>query len=58
MQWSLSVWSLHVLPLRAWVLPGNFDVLLQTRDTHVDLTDDAKLDLNVNVHEGLSVSQF
>merc|ERR1712035_185044 len=47
--WGLSVWSLHVLPVPAWVLSGYSGFLPQSKDMHVRLIGDSKLSVGVNV---------
>ena len=44
---SLSVWSLHVLPVSAWVSSGCSGFRPQSKDMWVRLTDHAKLPLCV-----------
>ena len=47
--WGLSVWSLHVLPVYAWVLSGYSGFLPPSKNMHVRLIDDSKLSLGVSV---------
>ena len=47
--WDLSVWSLHVLPVSAWVLSGFSGFLPQSKNMHVRSIGDSKLSLGVNV---------
>ena len=47
--WGLSVWSLYVLPVNAWVLSGYFGFLPPSKNMHVRLIDDSKLSLGVSV---------
>ena len=47
--WGLSVWSLHVLPVYAWVLSGFSGFLPPSKNMHVRLIDDSKLSLGVSV---------
>ena len=47
--WGLSVWSLHVLPLYAWVLSGYSGFLPPSKIMHVRLIGDSKLSLGVSV---------
>ena len=47
--WGLSVWSLHVLPVYAWVLSGYSGFLPPSKNMHVRLTGDSKLSLGVSV---------
>jgi len=51
--WSLSVWSLHVLPVYAWVLSGYSGFLPPSKNMNVRLIDDSKLSLGVSVVIGL-----
>ncbi|MEQ2244678.1 hypothetical protein ILYODFUR_019726 [Ilyodon furcidens] len=44
---GLSAWSLHVLPVHAWVLTGYSGFLQQSKDMHVRLIDHSKLPLGV-----------
>ena len=44
----LSVWSLHVLPVYAWVLSGYTD-LPPSKNMHARLIDESKLSLGVSV---------
>jgi len=37
--WGLSVWSLHVLPVYAWVLSGYSGFLPLSKNMHVRLID-------------------
>ena len=46
---GLSVWSLHVLPVYAWVLSGYSSFLPPSKNMHVRLIDDSKLSLGVSV---------
>ena len=46
---SQSVWSLHVLPVYAWVLSRYSDFLPPSKNMHVWLIGDSKLSLAVNV---------
>merc|ERR1712035_232177 len=46
---GLSVRSLHVLPVSAWVLSGFSGFLPQSKDMHVRLIGDSKLPVGVNV---------
>ena len=41
--WSLSVWSLHVLPVYAWVLSGYSGFLPPSKNMHVRLIGDPKM---------------
>ncbi|MEQ2245968.1 hypothetical protein ILYODFUR_033571 [Ilyodon furcidens] len=45
---SLSAWSLHVLPVHAWVLSGYSGFLPQSKDMTVRLIGLSKLALGVN----------
>jgi len=45
----LSVWSLHVLLVYAWVLSGYSGFLLQSKNMHIRLVGDCKLSLGVTV---------
>jgi len=47
--WDLSVWSLLVLPVDAWVLSGYSSFLPPSKNMHVRLTGDSKLSLGVSV---------
>ena len=47
--WGLSVCSLHVLPVYAWVLSGYSGFLPPSKNMHVRLFGDSKLSLGVNV---------
>ena len=47
--WGLSVWSLHVLPVYAWVLSGYSGFLPPSKNMHVGLIDFSKLSLGVSV---------
>ena len=47
--WGLSVWSLHVLPVYAWVLSGYSGFLPLSKIMHVWLTGDSKSSLGVSV---------
>ena len=47
--WGLSVWSLHVLPVYAWVLSGYSGFLPPSKNIHVKLIGDSKLSLGVSV---------
>jgi len=47
--WSLSVQSLHVLSVYAWVLSGYSGFLPPSKNMHVSLIGDCKLTLEVNV---------
>ena len=38
--WGLSVWSLHVLPVNAWVLSGYSTFVPLSKNVHVRLTGD------------------
>ena len=49
-QLVLSVWSLHVLPVYAWVLSGYSGFLPPSKNMHVRLIGDSKLSLGVSVH--------
>ena len=40
--WGLSVWSLHVLPVYAWVLSGFSGFLPPSKNMHVRLIGDSK----------------
>ena len=44
---GLSVWSLHVLPVLAWVSSGYSGFLPQSKDMHVRLIGDSKLPVGV-----------
>ena len=46
---GLSVWSLHVLPMLAWVFGGYSSFLLQSNDMHGRSTGDSRLPIGVNV---------
>ena len=46
---GLSVWSLHVLPVYAWVLTGFFGFLPPPKNIHVRLIGDSKLSLGMSV---------
>ncbi len=46
---GLSVWSLHVLPVSAWVLSGYSSFLPQSKDMQFRLIGDSKLPVGVNV---------
>merc|ERR1712035_272647 len=46
---GLSVRSLHVLPVPAWVLSGYSGFLPQSKDMHVRLIGNSKLSVGVNV---------
>ena len=41
--WGLSVWSLHVLPVYAWVLSGYSGFLPPSKNMHVRLIGDSKV---------------
>ena len=41
--WGFSVWSLHVLPVYAWVLSGFSGFFPPSKNMHVRLTGDSKL---------------
>ena len=41
--WGLSVWSLHVLPVYAWVLFGYSGFFPPSKDMHVRLIGDSKI---------------
>ena len=41
--WGLSVWSLHVLPVYAWVLSGYSGFLPPSKNMHVRLTGVSKI---------------
>jgi len=45
----LSVWSLHVLPVYAWVLSRYSSFLPPSKNMHVRLTGDSKLSFGVSV---------
>ena len=47
--WGLSVWSLHVLPVYAWVLSGYSGFLTPSKNMHVRLIGDSKLSLRLSV---------
>jgi len=47
--WGLSVWSLHVLPVYAWVLSEYSGFLPLSKNMHVRLIGDSKLSLGVSV---------
>ena len=47
--WGLSVWSLHALPVYAWVLSGYSGFLPPSKNMHVRLIGDTKLSLGVSV---------
>ena len=47
--WGLSVWSLHVLPMYAWVLSRYSGFLPPSKNMHGRLTGDSKLSLGVSV---------
>jgi len=47
--WGLPVWSLHVLPVYAWVLSGYSGFLQLSKNMHVRLIGVSKLSLGVNV---------
>ena len=47
--WGLSVWSLHVLPVYAWVLSGYSGFLPPSKNMHVRLIGVSKLSLGVFV---------
>ena len=47
--WGLSVWSLHVLPVYAWVLSGYSGFHPLSKNMHVRLIGDSKLSLGVSV---------
>ena len=44
---SLSVWSLHILPVSAWVSSGHSGFLPQSKDVQVRWIGRAKLPLSV-----------
>ena len=46
--WDLSVWSLHVLPVSAWVFSGYSGFLPQSKNM-LRLIGDSKLPVGVNV---------
>ena len=46
--WDLSVWSLHVLPVSAWVFTGYSGFLPQSKNM-LRLIGDSKLPVGVNV---------
>ena len=52
---SLSVGSLHVLPVYAWVLSGFSGFLPPSKNMHVRLTGVSKLSLGVSVRVSVSV---
>ena len=56
--WGLSVWSLHVLPVYAWVLSGYFGFLPPSKNMHVRLIDDYELSLGVSVSVYACVSRL
>ena len=45
--WGLSLWSLHVLPVYAWVLSGYSGFLPPSKNMHVRLIGDSKLSSGV-----------
>ena len=47
--WGLSVWSLHVLPVNAWVLSGCSGFLPPSKNMHVRLIGVSKLSLGLSV---------
>ena len=47
--WGLSVWSLHVLPVYAWVLSGYSGFLSPSKNMHVRLIGVSKIVLGVSV---------
>ena len=47
--WGLSVWSLHVLPVYAWVLSGYSSFFPPSKNMPVRLFGDCKLFLGVSV---------
>ena len=47
--WDLSVWSLHVLPVYAWVLSRDCGFLPLSKNMHVRLIGDSKLSVGVSV---------
>jgi len=47
--WGLSVWSLHVLPVYAWVRSAYSGFLPPLKNMHVKLIDNSKLTLGVSV---------
>ena len=51
----LSVWSLHVLPVYAWVLSGSSGFLLPSKNVHVRLIGDSKLNVSVDDVSGVSL---
>ena len=53
--WGLSVWSLHVLPVYAWVLSGYSGFLPPSKNMHVRLIGDSKLSLGVSVNVCVAV---
>ena len=46
---DLSVWSLHVLPVSAWVLSGFSGFLPQSKNMHVRSIEHSKLSVGVHV---------
>ena len=46
---GLSVWSLHVLPVFAWVFSGYSGFLPQSKDMQLRLIGECKLSLGVSV---------
>ena len=49
---SLSMWSLHILPMSVWVSSGCSGFLPQPKDVRVRLIVHAKLPLNVQLCAG------
>jgi len=47
--WGLSVWSLHVLLIYAWILSRSSGFLPPSKNMHVRLIGDSKLSFGVNV---------
>ena len=47
--WGLSVWSLHVLPVYAWVLSRYSSYLPPSKNMHIRLIGDSKLSLGVGL---------
>ena len=56
--WGLSVWSLHVLSVYAWVLSGFSGFLPLSKHMHVRLIGNSKLSLGVSVSVNGCLSRF
>ena len=50
-----SAWSLHVLPVSAWVFPGYASFPPQSKDMHIRLSGDSKLPVSVSLNGCLCI---